>query len=137
MTISPMTERFAVYGQIELATLDALQEQGVTTIIWNRPDSECPGERAALEPVANALGIALWYNPINSGQMTADAIKLQANALASTDGLVVGYCRSGMRSAMLWALANVGKLSADEILAATARAGFNLEPLRPQIEATG
>jgi sulfide:quinone oxidoreductase len=49
--------------------------------------------------------------------------------LKETDGLVLAYCRSGNRSAMLWAAASVamGEPLA-EVLGKAAAAGYDLHP---------
>ena len=47
-------------------------------------------------------------------------------ALADRPGPVLAYCRSGTRSATLWALSQSGKRSAEEILGMAADAGYDL-----------
>ena len=50
--------------------------------------------------------------------------------LAERPGRVVAYCKSGMRSALLWGAAAIaGGRSLEEVLAAALRAGQNLEPV--------
>jgi len=48
---------------------------------------------------------------------------------------VLAYCASGTRSSVIWSLGQAGHLSTDEILAATAQAGYQLDQLRPALDA--
>ena len=56
--------------------------------------------------------------------------------LAQADGPVLAFCRSGTRSCNLWALAEARRGTApDALVAAGARAGYDLSGLRPLLEA--
>ena len=46
---------------------------------------------------------------------------------------VLVYCRSGMRSATLWALSQAGTLPVEEIVEAAAVAGYDLKPFLPRL----
>jgi uncharacterized protein (TIGR01244 family) len=61
-------------------------------------------------------------------------IETQGRALAEAEGPVFAYCASGNRSSILWALSQAGKVPTDALVEAGARAGYNLEVVRPQIE---
>jgi sulfide:quinone oxidoreductase len=50
-------------------------------------------------------------------------------------GPVLAYCRSGTRSATLWSLAQAGARPFDEILSATAAAGYDMSGLADRIAA--
>ncbi len=64
-----------------------------------------------------------------------DHIETQGQTLAESDGPVFAYCASGNRSSILWALSQAGRVPTDDLIAAGARAGYNLEGMRPQIDA--
>ena len=55
-------------------------------------------------------------------------------ALETLEGPVLAYCRTGTRSATLWALGVASKLSVDAILKTTARAGYDLNSLRSRLD---
>jgi len=55
--------------------------------------------------------------------------------LAAAQTPVFAYCASGNRSSVVWALAQAGRLSTDDLIAIPARYGYNLEPLRAQLDA--
>ena len=60
---------------------------------------------------------------------------LQRAAVEAATGPVFAYCASGNRSSIVWMLMNAGKLPVDEMIATTARFGYNHSALRAQIEA--
>jgi uncharacterized protein (TIGR01244 family) len=123
--------------QLEPSDMAALAAQGVTTVICNRPEMEIPPplQAAAMQAAAEAAGLAFVFNPITMGAMTMDSVEEQAEAMAGSEGGVVAYCASGTRSAIMWALAQAGQMPTDDILAATAGAGYQLEGMRGQIDA--
>ena len=137
MDLRPLDYAVSVAPQLEPSDMAFLAATGVTTIVCNRPDAEVPTElRApAMQAAAEAAGMAFVYNPVAMPHLTMDAVEEQADAIDGADGGVVAYCRSGTRSAVLWALASAGRMPADDILARTAAAGYPLEELRAQIAA--
>ena len=134
MDIRHLDDTTAVAPQLDPEDLARLAEDGVTTVICNRPDAEVPPshQAAAMERAAEAAGLAFTFNPV-AMPLTLDAVEEQADAIDGAEGRVVAYCASGTRSAILWALAMAGRMPADDILAACARAGYQLDGLRPQI----
>jgi uncharacterized protein (TIGR01244 family) len=136
MDLRPLDDTTSVAPQLDPADMAALAAQGVTTVICNRPDAEVPPSHraSAMQAAAEAAGLAFTFNPVAMPGLTMDAVEEQADAIEGAGGRAVAYCASGTRSAILWALAMAGKMPADDILAATARAGYDLAGLRPQIE---
>lgn len=137
MKIGKLTETYSTTGQIEAADLPQIKALGFTDVICNRPDGEVapPQSCQSLAEAAQAAGLTFHVNPVSMQGPTPDNIAAQAKILAATKGPVLAYCGSGMRASVCWSLANAGKLKTDDILKATASAGYNLEGLRPAIEA--
>lgn len=137
MDIRPITSDYAVSPQIELADLAAIKDAGYVTVIDNRPDGEIPPHlhTAAMRAAAEALGLTFVANPVIGGMLTMDNVTAQAAAIAGSPGPVFAYCASGNRSSIVWALANAGKRPVDELVGLPARFGYQLDHLRPQIEA--
>lgn len=137
MEIRALTPDYAVSPQIELTDLPALKAAGYTTIIDNRPDGEIatPLQAEAMKAAAEALGLTFVINPVLPGAMTAENVAVQAQAVAEAAGPVFAYCASGNRSSVVWMLMNAGRIPVDEMIATTARFGYNHAPLRAQIEA--
>lgn len=137
MDIRPIAPGYAVSPQIEPDDVPAIAAQGFDVVICNRPDGEVPLELSAevLRAAVEAAGLRFVDNPVTHPTMTAERIADQARAMAG--GRTLAYCASGTRSSILWSLAKAGELGADEVIAATARAGYDLRGLRPRLEAGG
>lgn len=137
MDLRQITDTYTVAPQLEPGDMAALAAQGVTTVICNRPDAENPGplQAAAMQAAAEAAGMSFVFNPVVGGQLTMDNVEEQRDAIDGSDGPVVAYCASGNRSTIVWALGMAGDLPTDEIIARGEKWGYQLEWLRPQIEA--
>ncbi len=136
MDIRAITPNYAVSPQIEPGDLPAIKAAGYVTVIDNRPDGEIPPHLHAdtMRTAAEALGLTFVLNPVVGGALTMANVTAQGAAIAASTGPVFAYCASGNRSSIVWALANAGKLSPDELIGLPARFGYQLEHLRPQIE---
>ena len=101
-----LDDKVLVSGQIRPDEVAALRTQGVTLIVNNRPDGEKPGQPlgAEIEEAAAAAGIDYRSVPIIRGIGPADADAMR-DAISSSPGKVLAFCRSGTRSALAWALA--------------------------------
>ena len=139
MDLREIVENYAVSPQITPSDMPALAAAGVTTVICNRPDGEVPPDlqAAAIQAAAEAVGIAFVYNPVVGIGMSPNSIDEQADAIATSEGPVVAYCASGMRSALMWALARAGQEPAEDILRTVADAGYRMDHLIGQIEGIG
>jgi uncharacterized protein (TIGR01244 family) len=137
MDIRAITPDYAVSPQIELGDLPAIKAAGYTTVIDNRPDGEIPPHlhTDAMRQAAEALGLVFVANPVIGGALTMDNVTAQEAAISASIGPVFAYCASGNRSSIVWALANAGTRPADELVGLPARFGYQLDHLRPQIEA--
>lgn len=137
MDIRAITPNYAVSPQIEPGDLPAIKAAGYVTVIDNRPDGEIPPHLHAdtMRTAAEALGLTFVLNPVVGGALTMANVTAQGAAIAASTGPVFAYCASGNRSSIVWALANAGKLSPDDLIGLPARFGYHLEHLRPQIEA--
>lgn len=137
MDIRQITPRYSVTPQISVEDLPAIKAAGFTRVICNRPDEENPPshQAAAIEAAAKEQGLDFVVLPLTHQTMTPDNIAKQAELAETAGGPVLAYCASGTRSTVAWALGQAGKMSADDILTTTAKAGYMLNQLRPQLEA--
>lgn len=124
--------------QISLADIGAAKALGVTMIVNNRPegesDDQTPG--AAIEAAARDAGMEYLAIPVTHSGFSHPQVQALADALRTTDGTVLGYCRSGTRSTLLWALARASMGDEPKALtAAAAQAGYDLGPVRPAMDA--
>lgn len=113
----------------------SIAESGVKLIINNRPDGEDPGQptSADVEAKAGEHGIAYRHIPMSASSLSLADIDNFADALEQSEGQVLAYCRSGYRSALLWALANVRTKTLEPIAAqeSAAAAGHDLSSAMP------
>jgi uncharacterized protein (TIGR01244 family) len=137
MDLRAITDSYSVAPQLEPADMATLAASGVTTVICNRPDGENPAplQAAAMQAAAEAAGLAFVYNPVVGGQLTMDNVDEQRDAIDGAEGPVVAYCASGNRSTVVWALGMAGSLPTDDIIARGEKWGYQLQWLRPQIDA--
>jgi uncharacterized protein (TIGR01244 family) len=137
MDLRQITDTYTVAPQLEPGDMAVLAEQGVTTVICNRPDAENPAplQAAAMQAAAEAAGLSFVFNPVVGGQLTMDNVEEQRDAIDAAEGPVVAYCASGNRSTIVWALGMAGELPTTEIIARGEKWGYQLEWLRPQIDA--
>lgn len=137
MDIRQITPRYSVTPQISVEDLPAIKAAGFTRVICNRPDEENPPshQAAAIAAAAKEQGLDFAVLPLTHQTMTPDNIAKQADLAETAGGPVLAYCASGTRSTVAWALGQAGKMSADDILTTTAKAGYMLNQLRPQLEA--
>ncbi|MFP3501731.1 TIGR01244 family sulfur transferase [Burkholderia sp. SIMBA_062] len=135
MTIRPLTDLLSVSPQIAVTDLPALHAAGIRAIVCNRPDGEGADQPtvAEIRAAAAPLGIAVHYLPVDTGKVT-DEQAAQFGALVTTlAGPVLAYCRSGTRSATLWALSQAGRRPPGDIVALAAAAGYDLGALAPRL----
>ncbi len=124
--------------QITVADVAEAKAGGVTLIVNNRPegesDDQTPG--AEIEAAARAAGIDYLEIPIGHSGFSHPQVAKLAEALERDEGTVLGYCRSGTRSTLLWALARASMGDdPDALTAAAAEAGYDLGPVRPAMDA--
>ena len=136
MDIRRLTPDYAVSPQISPEDLPALRAAGFATVICNRPDAENPPELAATEMAraAQAAGLAFHDLPLTHQTMTPENVAAQARLIDEAAGPVLAYCASGTRSSVIWSLGQAGRMATDDILRATAQAGYDLSQMRQTLE---
>ena len=137
MDIKPLSPTFAVTPQIAVEDIPAIKDAGYTTIICNRPDAEVPPshQAAAIGEAARAAGLTFIVNPVTHQGLVMDMITGQKASMDAADGPILAYCASGTRSAIVWSFTQAGEMPTQDIIAATAAAGYDLGGMAPQIDA--
>jgi uncharacterized protein (TIGR01244 family) len=128
----PLAPGLSVAGRLDRADIDALAGAGVRTIINNRPDGEDQGQLPAAEArrIAEAHGIAYHHIPITAATLSRADVDAFAAVLHNAPGPVVAHCRSGTRSALLWALTRMREgHDALSLVAAAAQHGIDIASL--------
>jgi uncharacterized protein (TIGR01244 family) len=135
--IRKVDDSISVAPQISVEDVAAIKAAGFTAIVNNRPDDEEAGQISgdAVRAAAEAVGLTYTAIPITHTGFSYPQIEAMAEVLASADGPVLAFCRSGTRSCNLWALAQARNgADADELIAKGAGAGYNLDGLRPLLD---
>lgn len=137
MTVKALSPNVSVSPQIAPADIAPLAEAGgFKSLICNRPDGEEPDqpEWAAVEAAAHAAGLETAHIPVWGKDFPPETVAAFSDALETLPKPVLAYCRTGTRCTILWALSNNGSLTADERIRTGARAGYDLEPWRDEME---
>ena len=127
MMLRPLSPTVSVSAQLSPGDMPALAASGFGRVISNRPDGEDPGQPSAavMEAAAHDAGLAFAWIPV-SGLPGSDQVAAVAATLA--DGVPTAmFCRSGMRSAAAWAMAQrLEGADADALRETAAAAGYDL-----------
>lgn len=124
--------------QISVENVAELAALGYRSIVCNRPDDEAGAVPSALiEAAARQAGLNFIYQPVLFSRLgTDDGLSFVA-AMESLPKPVAAYCRTGRRSAALWALGRAPERGADAVLAASKAVGCDLDELRPRLAGAG
>ena len=133
-----ITDDFLASPQIAAADLAEARQRGVTCVVNNRPDGEAPDkpQSAEIEAAAKELGLDYRYIPVGHAGFSLQQVEALADALEQSEGKVLGYCRSGTRSTLLWAMAQAKRGESPEaVSAAAAGGGYDVSPVRATMDA--
>jgi uncharacterized protein (TIGR01244 family) len=135
--IVQITPHFAVTGALQPDDIARVAALGFKSIVSNLPDGESqvhPTSRREAE-LAAAAGLGFRHIPVTKAEAFSDrVVDGMTEALRELEGPVLAHCASGLRSAIAWAAAAARAQPVDAVLAKLAAAGFNLEPLRDDLE---
>ena len=125
-----ISDRLYVSAQPDLADFPKLAAAGFTRVISNRPGGEAPDQPSpdAERRAAEAAGLTFDFTPVTTATITEADVRAFQAALAATDGRVFAHCRSGIRSANLFAIGEAldGRVTPDDLTALSANWGINL-----------
>lgn len=139
MHLKPLSASLSVSPQIAPSDVAAIAAAGFKSIICNRPDGEGADQPlyAEVEMAASAAGLRARYLPVVTGKVSdADAAGFKT-AIEELPKPILAYCRSGTRSATLWALAESGRLPPTEIVDKARAAGFDVSGVMSRAAADG
>ncbi len=124
-------------GQIDVHMVAEFAAQGYRSLICNRPDTEQGAIASAdIAKAAKAHGLIFVYQPVEFSKLSAIEGEVFAHSIDALPKPVLAYCRTGRRSAALWALARAPRLGTEAVLTASRQAGCDLEELRPRLPMT-
>ena len=104
MNLTQISEDYYVSPQILPEDVPQLEAAGFIAIICNRPDGEDPAQPTAAEIAAacERAAIAFHHIPVSGTPIPSTDIEEHQRIVTESDGLVLGYCRSGQRSAVIF-----------------------------------
>jgi sulfide:quinone oxidoreductase len=130
MIVKMLTKTVSVAPQLRASDIKELAAQGFRSVVCNRPDGEGPDQPnfAEIEAACRATGLEAAYLPVVSGKVSDEDARAFGEFLDRLPAPTVAYCRTGTRSATLWALfeASRGRPMPD-IMAAAKTAGYDLQ----------
>ncbi|HAV5025353.1 TPA: hypothetical protein JIY97_00605 [Acinetobacter baumannii] len=101
MQLVELINNIAISKQIKVEDIEKIAALGFKTIINNRPDNEEIDQDSSelLEKTARNYQIAYYHLPIqNINQVSNNIIQEFRSIIDSSNGLVVAFCKTGMRS---------------------------------------
>ena len=136
-----LDERTLIAGQIQPVDFEHIAKAGVRLVVNNRPDGEAfmgQPRTAKLEEAARTHGLAFLDLPFTRDTLTPTHVAQFVRAVEGSEGRVLAYCRSGSRSSLLWAAAQVASgADVNSVLAQAQNAGIDLNPAHAFIDALG
>ena len=129
MDLKALTAQLSVTSQITVDDLSTLSAHGFRSIVCNRPDGEGADQPNFAEIAASceSHGLEAVYLPVVSGKVSDEDARQFGDFLDWCPGPTVAYCRTGTRSATLWALSEASRgRKLPHIIAAANAAGYDL-----------
>lgn len=130
LPLFPVDDRVSVSGQLKPEDMNELAAAGFTAVVNNRPDGEAffgQPKTADLRAAAESAGLQFLDLPFSGPRATPDQVRAFADLLAEGDARVVAFCKSGMRSALLWGAASLANgRSIEKVLQGARTAGQEL-----------
>ncbi len=135
-TIKRLTPFISVAAQLQPADMAQLAASGFRCVINNRPDNEDEGQPASaiMRAAAEASGLEYHHLPVVSGQISDADVAAFRSLLERVKGPALAFCRTGTRSASLWALAEAHHLDPQVLVETAQQANYDLSGLLPRLE---
>ena len=96
-----------VASQPDLSEFRDIAAEGYGAVVNNRPDGEDPTQPGSEAEEAAAEEAGLAYAHIPMGPVTESTVRHFRSVVQGAAGPVLVHCRSGTRSANLWAIGEV------------------------------
>ena len=117
-----------VASQPDLSEFRDIAAEGYVLLINNRPDGEDPTQPGseAEEEACDAAGLAYAHIPM--GPVTESTVRHFQSVVKGASGPAFVHCRSGTRSANLWAIGEVldGRMAVEDLGPLSRQIGLDL-----------
>lgn len=137
MQLRRLNADLAISPQISAADVETLAALGFRSIINNRPENEAPDQPlwAELRAAATANRMEAVHLPVVASQISDEEVAKFREALSWLPKPIAAFCRTGLRSVVLWALANPSDLTVEERIDVAAAEGYDLLPFWTRLTA--
>lgn len=139
MSIEKIADYLYVSRQLTERTAKLVAQYDIKTVICNRPDGEEPNQPdfETVKAWLNEAGIEkVVYMPTTMEAINDAQLKEFQDMVAQSPAPILAYCRTGTRSAMLWALNQAKRgVEVNSLIRAADLAGINLTKERERLEA--
>jgi sulfide:quinone oxidoreductase len=137
MQTKQLTQNLLVSPQLAIADVAAAAAHGVRSIINNRPNGEAPDQpsSAEIEAAAAAAGLDYRHIPVVPGHIRDQDVAAFGAAISELDSPILAFCRTGNRSASLWALSAPVDRPSSDLLSTARAAGYDLDGLKTRLDA--
>ena len=119
-----------VASQPHLPEFRDIAAEGYVAVINNRPDGEDPTQPGseAEEAAAEEAGLAYAHIPMGHGPLAESDVRHFQSVVKGAAGPVLVHCRSGTRSANLWAIGEVldGRMTVGDLAPLSRQIGLDL-----------
>lgn len=132
-----ITPMFAVTAALAPEDFAAVAKLGFAGVISNRPDGEEADQMPGRVEAAHAWRHGLKFAHVPAAKLdlfTDGVVEGMADAIGRIDGPILAHCKSGVRSAIVWAAASARSQPVDCVMLALEAAGFDLDFLRDDLD---
>lgn len=138
MGIEKIADYLYISRQLTERTAKLAAQYDVKTVICNRPDGE-EANQPDFETVKkwlHAAGIEnVVYMPTTVDKIDDAQLKEFQETISQSPAPIVAYCRTGTRSALMWALNQAKRgVEVNSLIRAADLAGIDLTPMRDKLE---
>ena len=130
-----VSDNYYVSSQISEEDLLSFKNEGFSLIVCNRPNGE-EDDQTDFELIherCKSMGLTFINLPMILDDLQSELI-FETKKILDKNKKTLAYCRTGTRSIILWACANVLKETVDETIKVVSRAGYDLDHLRPMLD---
>ncbi|WNK00645.1 TIGR01244 family sulfur transferase [Thalassospiraceae bacterium LMO-JJ14] len=131
-----ITPEFTIGPQVTSEDFDALRAAGFASVLNLRPDDEIGTYLLShdAERLAHANGLAYAHSPTEGHEIfEPDVIDRFERAVIDLPAPIFAHCKSGMRAAILWALAAARHRDVEDVIATLQAAGQELDFLEDEL----
>ncbi len=135
--ITYITPNFAVTSALQPADFALAASLGFKAILSNRPDGEEPNQLTGRHEAVLAWrrGMRFAHVPTTKLELFTDpVVETMIDAINALPGPILAHCKSGLRSAIVWAAASARSQPVDCVVDTLTAAGFELDFLRDDLE---